>query len=352
MTERNNTPAQDSRAQAERDPAYEPSEPVTSLARAHEPGRGRDAEMPQDIPARGWRDISWRVARGVVEDRVLATAGSVAFFVLLAVFPGLATVVALYGLFTDPSTIIDHLKLLAGILPADVLALFAAEAQRLIGQSTGTLGATFLIGLAVSLWSANSGVSALFDALNVVYKEREKRSLVRFYATTLMFTLGVIAFALAALAAVIVLPLALGFIGFGRWSEQLLLIVRWPLLLGIVGMGLALLYRFGPSRREPKWRWVEWASVVAAVLWLLTSMLYSAYVANFDSYNRVYGSLGAAAGFMTWIWLSAVVVLLGAELNAEVEHQTARDTTKHAPPERPLGGRRAVMADTVGEAAS
>jgi membrane protein len=291
--------------------------------RAREVGRGRQASTPQQIPARGWRDILWRVLWAVPEDRLLATAGGVAFFALLAVFPAIATLVALYGLFADATTMSRHLSLLAGVLPGGALTL-------------------------VALWSANSGMAALFDALNVVYKEKEKRSLVRFYAITFLFTLAAIVAASAAIGGVVALPVILNLIGLATPAERLLAVLRWPVLLMIVMLGLALVYRYGPSRRPARWRWVSWGSVTAALLWVSASMLFSWYVASFDSYNKVYGSLGAGVGFMTWIWLSAVIVLFGAELDAEMEHQTAMDTTEGPP--RPLGARGAHMADHVGPA--
>jgi membrane protein len=336
---------QDWRAEVER---AEEKPLALARARAREPGRGRLAEAPGEIPRRGWRDILWRVVWAIPEDRVLSTAGSVAFFALLAVFPALTTVVSLYGFFADAGTIYTHLALLEGVVPAGVLDLLGDELTRIASQRSDTLGITFLVALVVSFWSANSGVAALFDALNVVYKEREKRSLLRFYGTTFLFTLGGVLFVLTSIAAVVVLPVALGLFGAATQAERIVAVARWPALLLAVMLALALLYRFGPSRRTAKWRWVSWGSVVAALLWVAVSMLFSLYVASFDSYNRVYGSLGAGVGFVTWIWLSAVVVLLGAELNAETEHQTARDTTGGRP--KPLGVRGAVVADTVGEA--
>lgn len=291
------------------------------------------------------------MANATLADRVLSTAGSVAFFVLLAIFPGLAALVSLYGLFADPAAIAGHLTLLAGILPEGVLTLLVGELTRVAQQGAGPLGLASLASLVISLWSANSGVAALFDALNLVYKERETRSIVRFYATAFLFTLGSIVVTLAAFAAVVVLPVVLDLFGFRAPAERLLSIARWPILFGVIIVGLALLYRYGPSRRSPQWRWVTWGSALAALLWLAASMLFSLYVASFDSYNRVYGSLGAGVGFMTWIWLSVVIMLLGGELNAEMEHQTARDTTVGAPPEKPMGERQAVVADTLGETA-
>jgi membrane protein len=303
---------------------------------------------PGEIPARGWRDILWRVVWAIPEDRVFSTAGGVAFFTLMSVFPAIATMVSLYGLFADVASIREHLALLDGVIPDGVLALLGDELSRVSAQRGDRLGLAFAIGLVIALWSANSGVAALFDALNVVYKEREKRSLARFYATTFLFTIGGVLFVLAALAVVVVLPMALGLFGAATQTERVLGILRWPVLLLAMILALALVYRFGPSRRVAQWRWVSWGSVVGAVMWIGASMLFSSYVASFDSYNRIYGALGTGIGFVTWMWLSAVVVLIGAELNAETEHQTARDTTEGVP--RPLGARGAVVADTVGEA--
>src|SRR4051795_5921041 len=316
----------------------------TARKRAAEPGRGREAKRPEDIPSRGWADILWRVVWSVPEDRVLATAGGVAFFALLAVFPGLATVVSLYGLFADVTTMSRHLNLLSGLLPQGVLDLLAQEMSRLTSQSTNTLGTAFLVSVAIAFWSANSGVVALFDALNVIYKERERRSLVRLYGTTFLLTLGAIGFGVAATTAVVVIPVLLNLVGLSSLSDRLLSIARWPILLILVVLGLALIYRYGPSRHEAKWRWVTWGSALATLLWMLGSMAFSWYVASFDSYNRTYGSLGAGVGFMTWMWLSIVIVLLGAEMNSEMERQTARDTTEGQP--KPIGSREAYAADT------
>ena len=200
----------------------------------------------------------------------------------------------------------------------------------------------------ISLWSANGGIKALFDALNVVYEEKEKRSFFRLNAVTLAFTLAMIGFLIAALACIVALPVALnylpGFVGF------VLNIVRWPVMLVLVALALACIYRYGPSRDEPKWRWITWGSALAALAWLGFSAIFSFYAGNFGTFNKTYGSLGAVIGFMMWMWLSVAVILVGAKLNAETEHQTARDTTEGTP--EPIGARRAKMADTVGQARS
>jgi membrane protein len=313
-----------------------------------EADRGRLAGAPGDIPAKGWRDICWRVAYGAIDDHVFALAGGVAYYALLAVFPAVAMIVSLYGLFAETTTISHHLVLLTNVLPPGSAELLTAEIVRIASQSSGTLGAAFYMSLVIALWSATAAMSALFDALNVIYKEKEKRPLWKFYGTTLLFALAGFAFVSIALAAIVVVPIALNIFGWASYSERLLALMRWPALFAIVAIGLTVLYRYGPSRRPAKWRWLPLGSVIAALLWIGASMLFSWYVANYDSYNRIYGALGAIVAFQIWLWLSSLIVLLGAELNAEAEHQTAIDSTAGAP--RPLGSRGATMADTIGEA--
>jgi membrane protein len=324
------------------------SDRSVDLARSREPGRGREANTPEQIPPRGWRDILWRVFWSISADRILSTSGGVAFFALLAVFPGIAAIVSMYGLFADVSRIGEHLSVLTGLLPGGVLDLIADQITLISRKGNQTLGMAFVAGLLISLASANSGVAALFDALNVVYDEREKRSLMRLYATTFLFTLAGIFIVIVAITGVVVLPVMLKFVGLSTTTEWLLAILRWPVLLVTVVVGLTCIYRYGPSRRDARWRWVTWGSILAALLWVASSMLFSWYVATFDSYNRIYGSLGAGVGFMVWLWISAVIVLVGGEFNAQMEHQTARDTTDGS--SKPLGSRGAMMADHVGEA--
>lgn len=320
------------------------------LERARQVGRGRSATQPGEIPARGWSDILWRVFYGISADRLVAMSGGVAFFALMAIFPAIATIVSVYGLVANAQTVMDHVGLLSGIFPSSVLDLFRQQVLLVAGKSNDTLGLAFLVGFFIALWSANSGMAALLDALNVVYGEREKRTLLRFYLTSLLLTVGSLIVVLAALCGVVILPLALKFLRLDTTSEQVLSIARWPALLVIIAAALSAIYRFGPSRREARWGWVTWGSAMASLLWIGASMGFSWYVSTFDSYNRIYGSLGAAVGFMTWIWISIIIVLLGAEVNAEMEHQTASDTTDGVP--RPLGRRGSTMADHVGVSAS
>jgi len=315
---------------------------------AGEKGRGREAATPTQIPTLGWKDILWRTYEEFGQDRIMSVAAGVTYYALLAIFPAIAALVSIYGLFADPATIQDHLNALSGVLPGGALDIIREQVTRIAAQGGGTLGLSFVIGLAIALWSANAGMKAVFDALNIVYDEEEKRSFARLNLQSLAFTLGAIAFILLALVGTVVLPIILDFIGLGSGIEWLLSLARWPILLAVVVAGLAVLYHYGPSRDTAEWKWVTPGGLIAAVLWLAGSMLFSWYVANFGSYNATYGSLGAAIGFMTWIWLSTMVVLLGAEINAEMEHQTAKDTTEGA--HQPLGARGAAMADTVGVA--
>ncbi|ANY81190.1 hypothetical protein BB934_25680 [Microvirga ossetica] len=315
---------------------------------ADEKGRGREAGTPTEIPALGWKDILWRTYEEFGQDRIMAVAAGVTYYALLAMFPAIAALVSIYGLFADPATIQGHLDALSGVLPSGAMDIVREQVTRIATAGGGKLGLSFLIGLVLSLWSANAGMKAMIDALNIVYDEEEKRSFLKLNLESLAFTLGAIAFLLLALAGIVVLPIILSLVGLGSGLEWLLALARWPILLACVVLGLSVLYRYGPSRDKAEWKWVTPGGLVAAVLWLVVSMLFSWYVANFGSYNETYGSLGAVIGFMTWIWISGIVVLVGAEINAEMEHQTARDTT--VGPDRPMGSRGATMADTVGAA--
>lgn len=342
-------PSQDTRQARGADTGFAEKQHAPPQAAA-EKGRGRSADTPTEIPALGWKDILWRTYEEFGKDRVMSVAAGVTYYALLAIFPAIAALVSLYGLFADPVTLQDHLNAMSGVLPSGALDIIREQVTRIASQGGGTLGVSFVIGLAIALWSANAGMKAVFDALNIVYDEEEKRSFIKLNMMSLSFTLGAIFFILLAIAGIVVLPILLDFLGLRESVEWLLSLARWPVLLIVVVFGLSLIYRYGPSRDKAEWKWVTPGGVVAAVLWLVVSMLFSWYVANFGSYNETYGSLGAVIGFMTWIWISSVVVLLGAEINAEMEHQTAKDTTEGA--HQPMGARGAQMADTVGVAKS
>jgi membrane protein len=251
----------------------------------------------------------------------------VVFYALLAIFPAITAIVSLYGLFTDAATINEHLSLAAGFLPQGALDVIQEQVNRITSKGDAKLSLAFIFGLGLALWSANAGMKAIMDALNVVYDETEKRGFIKLNLISLTLTLAAILSLLLAIAAVVVLPLLLGFVGLDGVGELLLRILRWPALFVLIIIGLAVLYRFGPSRTKAQWQWLSVGSVFAAIAWLIASALLSWYLANFANYDATYGSLGAGIGLMMWLWISSLVILLGAELNSEIEHQTARDAT-------------------------
>jgi membrane protein len=291
--------------------------------------------------------LALRIYQNIADDRIVAMAASVTFYAILALFPAIAALVALYGLFSDPRSIALHLALLSGVLPGGAMQVLGDEINRVAAQANSRLGLAFLIGLVTALWSANAGLKSLFDALNIVYKEPERRSFFWLNVASLAFTVCMVLFALLALGAMVVLPPVLDHFEVGPFADAITRVSRWPALLIVVILGLSCLYRFAPSRAQPRWRWISWGSALAAVGWLVVSLLFTWYAANFGSYNKTYGSLGAIVGFMVWIWLSNIVILLGAEINAEIEQQTAtRDTATDTA--KPLAQRRARMPDTAG----
>jgi membrane protein len=308
--------------------------------------RGRHAKHPSAIPWRGWKDILWRVWSEIGEDRIMLVAAGVTFYLLLALFPALAAFVSLYGFVADPKTIADHVANLGWVLPSGGLDMIRTQLQALANASGKALSFGFVVGFLVALWSANSGMKALFEAMNVAYEEEEKRSFIRLNLLSLAFTLAAMAVGILMVVMVGVVPAVLSFLSLGDLTEILVRILRWPLLLVAAGVAISIIYRYGPSRERAQWRWINWGAALAALVWLVVSILFSWYLENFADYNATYGSLGAVIGFMMWTWISVLVLLVGAELDSEVEHQTARDTTTEKPVQR--GRRGAVMADTIG----
>ena len=319
--------------------------------RAAEPGRGRHAKAPWQIPWKGWKDIFWRTYQQIGEDRLLAVAAGVVFYGLLAVFPAVTALVSLYGLFASPAAISDQLALLSGILPDSAVEILREQIGRLTANSS-KLGLGFIFGLAVALWSANSGMKAIMDALNVVYEEKEKRGFIKLNLVSFGFTLAGISVLLLALATVVVLPVALNYLGLHNTTDQLL---RFLHTLAVVDPLSSFSVSpcstaYGPSRPGTPLAMDSAGSVFAAVAWLVSSALLSWYLASFAHYDATYGSLGAGIGMMMWMWISSIVILFGAQLNSEIEHQTVRDSTVDG--NKSLGTRGAVMADTVGKGAA
>jgi membrane protein len=250
-----------------------------------EPGRGRRATAPWHIPWTGWKDVLWRVYTSVNENRLLAVAAGVVFYSLLAIFPAVAAFVSLYGLVADTSTIDAHLSLVSGILPAGAVDLLHEQITKLVAKSDGKLTLGFAAGLAVAFWSANAGMKAIIDALNVVYDEREKRSFVRLNLISLLFTFLALLSLMIALAAIVIAPIIFSVVGLSSVLSLTIVVMRWPLLLILAAVALAAIYRYGPSRREARWQWLSVGSGAAALAWLISSVLFSWYIANFGAYN-------------------------------------------------------------------
>lgn len=308
--------------------------------------RGRQARSPFQMTLLGWKDVLARTWKEANDDRVLSVAGSVAFFTLLALVPGLSVLISIYGLFTDPAQVPAQLQPLTGILPLEARALIEEQAQRLAGQPTDTLSLNLLIGLGVAIWSANAAIKGVFDGLNVIYGEAEKRSFIYFNLVSLLTTCGAMLLLMCALFVIALAPALLAALPFASASERLLSALRWPIFYALSVAAIAVLYWIGPSRRAARFTWVLPGAFLAALLWAGTSALFSLYVTTLGNYTATYGSLATVIVFMTWLWLSAIIILMGAELNAELEHQTAEDTTRGEP--KPMGLRGAVVADAIG----
>jgi membrane protein len=295
------------------------------------PAASRHFTNPFKISWARWKDILWCTYVRSNEHRLLATAAGVVFFGLLAIFPAITALVSCYGLFANPSTISANLQTLALLLPQGSFQIVQDQIARVLAKGNTQLSATFLFGLGLAIWSANAGVKALIDALNVAYAVREERSFLQLNSISLAFTIGGIAALLLMVGAVVAFPLALDHLGLGPESKLIISLARWPLLFLILWGALGILYRFGPSRQAPRWEWMNVGTLAAAVLWIVGSSLLSWYLSNFGNYDATYGSLGAAIGLMMWMWMSTTIVLFGAELNAEIERQTAVDLMAGGP---------------------
>lgn len=313
---------------------------------ANDTARGRQATRPREIPAKGWKDVLLRVRDEMKDDRVSMVAASVAFYAMLAVFPALIALISLYGLVANPADVQAHMSSLASMLPADARSVVEEQLTSIVAQSRGGVGLGLAVSILGALWVASGGMRAVMEATNVAYDEQESRGFVRLRLRALLLTLAAIVFVLVALFAAAVLPVIFDTVGLGDTLRSALAIARWPLLAMLAIVALSALYRYAPARDLPRWRWVSWGSVVATLLWLAATALFSLYVSRFGNYNETYGALGGVIILMLWLYITAFAVLLGAELNAELEHQTKRDTTEGKP--EPLGRRGANMADTVG----
>jgi membrane protein len=271
-----------------------------------------------------WKQFLYRIVVRTIEHRLMAVAAGVAFYGLLALFPAITALVSFYGMFAKPSSISGHLSFLADVMPVGGFGIVQDQIDRIVVKASGKLELGFIVGLVLALWSANAGTKAIMDGLNVVEGRSEQRNFFRLNLVSLAFTLAGLVITLLALAAVVVLPLLFAAFGIHGVSHALLSLVQWPALLLIILSGLAVLYRFGPSPHPDRCHWFSPGAVVATVAWLSGSVLLSGYLSNIADYNVTYGSLGAVIGLLIWLWLSALVVLIGTELNTELSAANSR----------------------------
>jgi membrane protein len=289
------------------------------------------AKLMTDIPAKSWQAIIRNVYNNIDQDRVLAVAGGVAFFVLLAIFPAVTTLVSLYGVITDRAHVAEDLASLSSFLPDGAVSIISEQAIRIASGAPLSLGFAALFSFALATWSANSGMKALMDALNASYGKRETRTFLRVNMTSFALSLGALVFLVLMLSAVAAVPVILEFLWLDRWSQWLVWAGRWPAILILLGLAISVLYRWGPNIKNTSWRWYSPGSVLASVGLLGFSMLFSWYAANLATFNETYGSLGAVIAFLAWMWLSTVVILTGAELNAELDRRLGDRPTLTAP---------------------
>jgi membrane protein len=311
-----------------------------------ETGHGRHAGSPHQIPTGGWKQVLRRSWQELSDNNIYLAAGGVTYAGLLALFPGLAALVSLYGLLFDPSQIEQQMSLLTGILPQESQTLLSQELHQLVSAPHGRLGLAAIISLLIALWSASRGMSGLMSAMNMAYDEKETRGFFKLNLMAIGMTVAAIIVGILMIALIGVMPAVVQFMGLGAVAKWLLLVLEWPLLLALLLGGMAVLYRYGANRSEPQWRWVSPGAIAGAALWIVGSIAFSVYVSQFNTYNKTYGSLGGAVVLLTWLYLSSFVLLLGAVINAQSERQTTHDTTEGHP--KPMGYRNARAADTLG----
>lgn len=310
----------------------------------HTKPRGQTATRPAEIPRRGWWDIMRRLVSGIQADHMSVVAAGVAFFGLLAIFPAVVALISIAGVLLDPAEVASQLETYIAMLPQEAAAIIQDQIMKVTGGDEKATGFAAIFGLLLALYGATRGMMTLIEGMNIAYGETETRGFVTLYATGVVLTVVIIVGLLTALAFMIVVPAVVGFLGLSGSVETAIVWLQWPVLAVLAILGLAVLYRFGPARAHAKWRWISPGAVVAMILWMIGTIGFSVYTQNFGSYNETYGTLGGVIILLTWLWLSSFIVLAGAKLNAEIEHQTRKDSTTGPP--RPEGQRGAVKADT------
>ncbi|SFR11415.1 YihY/virulence factor BrkB family protein [Poseidonocella sedimentorum] len=309
--------------------------------------KGRKAARPRQIPWRGWFAILKRVQAEMVNDRLTLVAAGVAFYGLLALFPGITALMAIAGLLFDPAQVTAQIETVSSIVPDAAAEIIIGQASSVAGSDEDGLGIAAILGLGLALYSASNGVGSLIQGINLAYDERDSRGFVAGYALRFALTLFLIFGMIIGLAATVILPPILQLLSLGPAVEMVIGLLRWVALTLIAMLGLGVLYRFAPCREPANWRWLTPGAVIATVLWLAASVGFSIYVSNFASYQETFGAIAGVVILLVWLWISALLILIGAEINAESEAETRVDTTTGTP--MPMGARGAVKADTLAE---
>ncbi|MBL3701644.1 YihY family inner membrane protein [Sulfitobacter sp. BDSS02] len=293
-----------------------------------------NAGFPIRLSFKEWKSLGWRVKDAIIDERIGLVAAGVAFYALLALFPAITAMMAISGLVVDPNEIVSQIDELQGIMPDQAVEIITDQATAVAGTRQGGLGLTAILGILLAIYSASRGTASLIQGMNVAYNEREKRGFIALTLTTLILTLFVIVGVLLGLLASTAIPALLSFMDFGPGWSFLISMLTLVAVFFMTIFGLSLLYRFGPSRRRPEWSWASVGAVVGCSLWIIASAGFAFYVSNFGSYNESFGALGGIVVLLMWLWISAFIVLLGAELNAEIEtvrEQKQADATEPEP---------------------
>ena len=308
--------------------------------------RGRTAESPREIPPKGWKDVMLRVKGEIKSDRLSLVSAAMAYYALFAFVPALSAIVLIYAWISNPSDIEQHMSAISNFLPEEAQTILGDQLKQLSGHAPQALGIGAIGALLIALWSASKGSKAIIEAMNIIYDEKEERGFFKLNFFALGMTLLGTVLGILAIGVLVIVPVVVNFLELPL-NEIVVQVLSWVLLLMIFTFFLSFVYRFGPNRAHAKWRWVSTGAIVSSVLWAIVSALFSWYAQEFGNFNKTYGSLGAIIVLMMWFYLSSFVVLLGGEINAELEHQTKKDSTKE--PDQPMGKRRAYVADTLGE---
>lgn len=308
--------------------------------------RGRHAESVSEIPRRGWRDIAGRVIKQFEDDKVVLLSAGVAFFFFLSLIPALAAGISIYALVTSPIEIINQAQQFLSGAPPQISQFLTGQLQRVSSQAGHTLGWSAAAAILFAVWSASAGTARLIEAVNVAYGEKDDRGFLHRRGIAFIWTLGILILAIGGLLAGSSVLDSLRSADLAPWVRTGGTILFWVGLATVMALGLSITYRYAPYRDEPEWRWVSWGSIVAVVLWVIATLGFQLYVSNFGSYDQIYGSLGAVIIFMLWLLITTVIIVLGAVINSELEHQTGVDTTVGA--QEPMGDRDAFVADDLG----